>query len=102
ALAASRHRQLPLKANDAPAPPLPIKVKVASNYGSVQTRDATSFVDTPPPYPGGFQHDFFTRYQTPEDGTAQIQALHAEYPDITQLIPAPFKTNGYRRNAMAA
>ena len=31
-----------------------------------------------------------------------IQALHAQYPDITQLIPATFKTNGYRRNAMAS
>ena len=94
--------KLALKADDATAPHLPILVKVASNYGSVQTRPATSFVDTPPPYPGGFQHDFFTRYQTPEDGTAMIQALHAQYPDITQLIPATFKTNGYRRNAMAS
>ena len=31
-----------------------------------------------------------------------IQALHAQYPNITQLIPATFKTNGYRRNAMAS
>jgi hypothetical protein len=94
--------KLALKANDATAPHLPIVVKVATNYGTVQTRPATSFVDTPPPYPSGFQHDFFTRYQTPEDGTAMIQALHAQYPDITQLIPATFKTNGYRRNAMAS
>ena len=94
--------KLALKADDATAPHLPITVKVASNYGSVQTRPATTFVDTPPPYPGGFQHDFFTRYQTPEDGTAMIQALHAQYPNITQLIPATFKTNGYRRNAMAS
>ena len=94
--------KLALKANDATAPHLPILVKVASNYGSVQTRPATPFIDTPPPYPAGFQHDFFTRYQTPEDGTAMIQALHAQYPDITQLIPATFKTNGYRRNAMAS
>ena len=70
--------------------------------GSVPTRSATTFIDTPPPYPGGFQHDFFSRYQTPEDGTAMIQALHAQYPDITQLIPATYKTNGYRRNAMAS
>ena len=54
------------------------------------------------PTRAGFQHDFFTRYQTPEDGTAMIQALHAQYPNITQLIPATYKTNGYRRNAMAS
>src|SRR5262249_10619204 len=66
------------------------------------TRDVTPFVDTPPPYPAGFQHDFFDRYQTPEDGTAIIKQLHADYPNITQLIPATYKTNGYRRNAMAA
>ena len=94
--------KLALKANDATAPHLPITVKVASNYGSVQTRAATRFIGTPPPYPGGFQHDFFTRYQTPQDGTAMIQALHAQYPNITQLIPATYKTNGYRRNAMAS
>ena len=94
--------KLALKANDATAPHLPILVRVASNYGTVQTRPATTFIDTPPPYPGGFQHDFFSRYQTPEDGTAMIQALHAQYPSITQLIPATFKTNGYRRNAMAS
>ena len=97
--------KLALKANDATAPHLPILVRVASNYtpaGSAPTRSATSFIDTPPPYPGGFQHDFFSRYQTPQDGTAMIQALHAQYPNITQLIPATFKTNGYRRNAMAS
>ena len=94
--------KLALKADDATAPHLPIVVKVATNYGTVQTRPATSFIDTPPPYPGGFQHDFFSRYQTPEDGTAMIMALHAQYPSITQLIPATYKTNGYRRNAMAS
>src|SRR5690242_15002602 len=94
--------KLALKANDATAPQLPILVRVASNYGTIATRPATSFHDTPPPYPSGFQHDFFDRYQTPEDGTAMVQALHAQYPNITQLIPVTFKTNGYRRNAMAS
>jgi hypothetical protein len=94
--------KLALKANDATAPQLPMLVRVASNYGTVSTRSAATFLDSPPPYPSGFQHDFFDRYQTPEDGTAIIQALHAQYPDITQLIPVTYKTNGYRRNAMAA
>ena len=31
-----------------------------------------------------------------------IQALHAQYPNITQLIPVQYKTNGYRRRAMAS
>src|SRR5262249_11434340 len=66
------------------------------------TRAATTFIDTPPPYPAGFQHDFFDRYQTPEDGTQIIKDLHAQYPTITQLIPATYQMNGYRRNAMAA
>ena len=94
--------KLTLAAGNPTAPQLPILVRVASNYGTVATREATSFVDTPPPYPAGFQHDFFDRYQTPQDGTALIQQLHADYPNITQLIPVAYKTNGYRRNAMAA
>jgi hypothetical protein len=94
--------KLSLFANNGTAPHPPMLVRVASNYGTVATSDVTPFLDTPPPYPGGFQHDFFDRYQTPEDGTALIQELHAEYPSITQLIPVSYKTNGYRRNAMAS
>ena len=94
--------KLALKADDATAPHLPILVRVTSNYGTTATREATAFLDTPPPYPAGFQHDFFSRYQTPEDGTALVEQLRAEYPSITTLIPVPYKTNGYRRNAMAA
>jgi hypothetical protein len=94
--------KLALKADDATAPQTPMLVRVASNYGTIATRSATTFLDTPPPYPNGFQHDFFSRYQTPEDGTQMIKDLHAQFPNITQLIPATYKTNGYRRNAMAA
>jgi hypothetical protein len=94
--------KLSLFANNGTAPHPPMLVRVASNYGTTATRDVKAFAGTPPPYPAGFQHDFFTRYQTPEDGTALVQALHAQYPDITQLIPVTYKTNGYRRNAMAS
>lgn len=94
--------KLSLFADNGTAPKPPMLIRVASNYGTTATRDVTTFLDTPPPYPAGFQHDFFDRYQTPEDGTAIVQQLHAEYPNITQLIPVQFKTNGYRRNAMAS
>ena len=56
---------------------LPIRVKVNSQYSCCATRDATQYVGTRPPFPGGFQHDFFSRYQTPEDGKAWIEQLAA-------------------------
>src|SRR3954451_14233925 len=79
------HRLLIRLSNFAGNPTAPtvgqVKIWVTSQYPPNQfdplnptpgpvsaTRSASEFVGTPPNFDGGFQHDFFNRYQTPEDG----------------------------------
>jgi hypothetical protein len=97
------HRLLVRLSNFAgnPTAPHPIGVRVASDASGIGTRAVTDYVDTPPVPPGGFQQDFLTHYMNPEDSIAFIQNLHTVHPTLTQLIPLPNLTNGYRRYSQA-
>jgi hypothetical protein len=48
-----------------------------------------------------FLKDFTTRYLDPTEVYARIGELAAEFPNISELVPLPNKTNGYQRRAQA-
>ena len=54
-----------------------------------------------PPRVAAFQKDFITKYMDPTESTTGIDALAAQFPDITESIDLPNKTDGYQRPAMA-
>jgi Zinc carboxypeptidase/Chitobiase/beta-hexosaminidase C-terminal domain len=80
----------------------PVSVQVTSSMGGVDTATVDDYLDTPASAPAGFQKDFFSQYQTPEDATAVLNSYAAQRPDIAHVIQLPNKTHGYRRNAQAA
>jgi hypothetical protein len=49
----------------------------------------------------GFLKDFTTRYLDPTEVYARIGELAVEFPNISELVPLPNKTNGYQRRAQA-
>src|SRR3954447_12326524 len=109
------HRLLIRLSNFAGNPTAPtadqVKIWVTSQYNppvgtspgpASATRPASEFVGTPPNFDAGFQHDFFNRYQTPQDGKAWIEQLAAERPDIAHIVVSPYSSDGYRRPAQAS
>ena len=54
-----------------------------------------------PPMSNRFIRDFTTRYMDPTEVYGRFDALAAEFPNISQLIPLPNRTNGYQRRAQA-
>jgi hypothetical protein len=54
-----------------------------------------------PPMADTFQRDFTTHYMDPEEVYAKLGELAAEFPDLSELITLPNKTNGYQRRAQA-
>ncbi|GAA0943696.1 M14 family zinc carboxypeptidase [Nonomuraea longicatena] len=49
----------------------------------------------------GYQKDFVSQYMTPAQLNARVRDLHRRFPELTDLIELPNKTNGYRRHAQA-
>jgi Zinc carboxypeptidase/Chitobiase/beta-hexosaminidase C-terminal domain len=49
----------------------------------------------------GFLKDFTTRYLDPTEVYAKLADLAAEFPNISELITLPYRTNGYQRRAQA-
>ena len=54
-----------------------------------------------PPMAAGFLKDFTTHYMDPTEVYARFGTLAAEFPNISELVPLPNKTNGYQRRAQA-
>lgn len=48
-----------------------------------------------------YLEDFVTSYMTPTELYDRIEQLHAEYPELTDIIELPYRTQGYRRLAQA-
>lgn len=48
-----------------------------------------------------YETDFITSYLTPTELYDRIHALQAEFPQISEIVELPYKTNGYRRLAQA-
>ena len=48
-----------------------------------------------------FLSNFTTRYLDPTELYGRFRELADEFPDLTTIIPLPYKTNGYQRRAQA-
>ena len=83
-------------------PPRPTRIRIGSSTGStIEAPVNTWLAGGLPPSASGFLQDFTTRYMDPTEVYARFDALAAEFPNLTQLIPLPHKTNGYQRRAQA-
>jgi hypothetical protein len=45
--------------------------------------------------------DFVDHYMDPTEAYQRIEQLHAEFPQLTDIVELPYQTNGYRRKAQA-
>ena len=54
-----------------------------------------------PPMSSNYLSNFTTRYLDPTELYGRFRELAAEFPDLTTIIPLPYKTNGYQRRAQA-
>ncbi len=81
----------------------PDKVKITSPTGDVAIVKVNDWL----PLPGedttdpAFQKGFINSYLTPTELYDRIKALADEFPEISEIVELPHKTNGYRRNAQA-
>lgn len=49
-----------------------------------------------------YEKSFVHAYLTPQELYDRIELLHESYPDLTEIVELPFRTNGYQRKAMAS
>ncbi len=84
------------------SPPRPSRVRVASSSGAVAEGDVQTWLGGGlPPMSSTFMKDFTTKYMDPTEVYARFNALAAEFPNISELVTLPYKTNGYQRRAQA-
>ena len=88
---------------EVPVQEVPATVTITSNQGTTVTGDVTEWLGSPKP--GNPKHhyvsNFIDSYMTPTLINERIEQLAAEFPDLLEVIEMPYKTNGYRRHAMA-
>lgn len=83
--------------------PRPDTVTVSSSLGSEETAEVTDWlypveadIDRP-----GYKYGFIDGYLNPTQLYNRIEQLAEEYPELTEIVELPNKTNGYRRHAQA-
>ncbi len=97
------HREL-VRIGDAGStePEAPTRIRIGSSTGVSIEADVNVWLGGGlPPMRDGFLKDFTTRYMDPTEVYARFGELAAEFPNLAQLIPLPYKTNGYQRRAQA-
>jgi hypothetical protein len=97
------HREL-VRIGDAGStdPTAPTRIRIGSSTGASIEADVNVWLGGGlPPMRSGFLKDFTTRYLDPTEVYARFGELAAEFPNLAQLIPLPYKTNGYQRRAQA-
>jgi Zinc carboxypeptidase/Chitobiase/beta-hexosaminidase C-terminal domain len=83
-------------------PPRPTRIRIGSSTGAVKEADVETWLGGGlPPMSSTFQKDFTTRYMDPTEVYQRFEQLAAEFPNISELITLPYKTNGYQRRAQA-
>jgi hypothetical protein len=83
-------------------PAAPTRIRIGSSTGASVEADVNVWLGGGlPPMRSGFLKDFTTRYLDPTEVYARFGELAAEFPNISELIPLPNKTNGYQRRAQA-
>jgi hypothetical protein len=97
------HRQL-VRIGDAGTtdPPRPTRIRIGSSTGQTKEADVETWLGGGlPPMGEGYLKDFTTHYMDPTEVYARFHELAAEFPNISELITLPNKTNGYQRKAQA-
>ena len=84
------------------SPADPTAIRIGSSTGEAKEAAVNRWLGGGlPPMHSSYQRDFTTRYMDPTEVYARFDALAAEFPNISELIPLPNKTNGYQRRAQA-
>jgi Zinc carboxypeptidase/Chitobiase/beta-hexosaminidase C-terminal domain len=97
------HREL-VRIGDAGTtdPARPTMIRIGSSTGMTKEAPVETWLGGGlPPMGSGFIRDFTTRYMDPTEVYARFAGLQAEFPNISELIALPYKTNGYQRRAQA-
>jgi hypothetical protein len=84
------------------SPARPARVRVGSSTGAFKEAAVDTWLGGGlPPMNSTFQRDFTTHYMDPTEVYRRFEQLAAEFPNISELITLPNKTNGYQRKAQA-
>ena len=97
------HREL-VRIGDAgtTSPAAPTMIRIGSETGaSIEAPVNVWLGGGLPPMKDTFIKDFSTHYMDPTEVYQRLGELAAEFPDISELITLPNKTNGYQRRAQA-
>jgi hypothetical protein len=97
------HREL-VRIGDAGStdPAAPTRIRIGSSTGASIEADVNVWLGGGlPPMSSGYLKDFTTRYMDPTEVYARFDELAAEFPNLAELIPLPYRTNGYQRRAQA-
>jgi hypothetical protein len=97
------HREL-VRIGDAGStqPAAPTLIRIGSSTGATKEAVVNTWLGGGlPPMNPGFLKDFTTRYMDPTEVYARFAELAAEFSNIAELIPLPYRTNGYQRKAQA-
>jgi zinc carboxypeptidase/chitobiase/beta-hexosaminidase-like protein len=97
------HRELVrIGAAGTTSPAAPTMIRIGSSTGAAIEAPVNVWLGGGlPPMKDTFQKDFSTHYMDPEEVYTKLGELAAEFPDLTDLITLPNKTNGYQRRAQA-
>jgi Zinc carboxypeptidase/Chitobiase/beta-hexosaminidase C-terminal domain len=83
-------------------PRKPTRIRIGSSTGASIEADVNTWLGGGlPPMHSRYLKDFTTRYMDPTEVYDRFKSLAREFPNISQLIPLPHKTNGYQRRAQA-
>jgi hypothetical protein len=84
------------------SPANPSMIRIGSSTGEAKEGPTSAWLGGGlPPMSSTYQSDFTTRYMDPTEVYARFDELAAEFPNISELITLPNKTNGYQRRAQA-
>jgi hypothetical protein len=96
------HRILIRIGNLGEGPGAPTRIRIGSSTGATLEGDVTVWLGGGlPPHVPGYLSDFTTRYMDPTEVRQRFLDLAAEFPNISEIIKLPYKTNGYQRKAQA-
>ncbi|GAA1181090.1 M14 family zinc carboxypeptidase [Ornithinimicrobium humiphilum] len=79
----------------------PDKIRVTSPSGDSVVVEVTDWlpIEGDSIFGPNYQTDFINSYLTPTELYQRIHDLQAEFPQISEIVELPYKTNGYRRLA---
>src|ERR671923_1229308 len=87
---------------DTSTPAAPTRIRIGSSLGAFVEADVNVWLGGGlPPMSSNYLSNFTTRYLDPTELYGRFRELAEEFPDLTTIIPLPYKTNGYQRRAQA-